>query len=73
MQSSQLLSLIAVIAVLLLAFGREAGARRSILVILAVLIVCGCTSGLGTVAGVGAIPYAAGYGAGLNTAYDDGF
>jgi hypothetical protein len=40
--SAQLLRLIAVVAVLLLAFGRDVGACRSILVVLAVIIVCGC-------------------------------
>ncbi|MBC2579813.1 hypothetical protein [Clostridium sp. DJ247] len=45
LNSGQLLRLIAVIAVLLLVWGRDVGACRAILVFLAVIIVCGCVNG----------------------------
>lgn len=42
LNSSMLLTLVAIIGLLLLVFGRDVGARRAILIVFAVLIVCGC-------------------------------
>ncbi|MBC2579814.1 hypothetical protein [Clostridium sp. DJ247] len=41
LSSGQLLTLVSIIALFLLIFGRDVGARRAILIVFAVLIVCG--------------------------------
>jgi hypothetical protein len=52
--SGQLLTLVSIIALFLLIWGRDVGSRRAILIVFAILIVCGC----GYVATPPVLPYA---------------